>query len=392
MASFHRSGHAREAGVAILSARDDAVTDKALALRTADWVDVVRQKARIAVLERVDRGQALSIVPVLVAVQDQERSKGLIADYLALLGIETVRDLARFGPRATRRLLVARPDLPDEDLLQRAVEDEDPLVRSLSARALLSRDPGAASELFVRGSGFVRAIAVAQAPAALVLEREEQLLLDRRATARRASQRRLSELGVDVAARYRGWAEAEPPTAIGIMGLGESGSRSDEPRIMALVRHEDEVVRRAALNASRFLVSEPVLTELAAVALHDTSELVVRAAARLLRRRAARIPKEVVDAAVASDSRATHLAGLRLARRSDGWSRLEADLMLSIDADETVAREGREDLVSWVNRVAPTLYGSPPASQRESITRLLERAHLDAGLERQIRFHSGVRS
>jgi hypothetical protein len=392
MASFHRSGHAREAAVAILSARDDAVADKALALRTADWVDVVRQKARIAVLERVDRRQALSIVPVLVALQDQERSKGLIADYLSRLGIETVRDLARFGSRATRRLLIARPDLPDEDLLQRAVEDEDPLVRTLSARALLSRDPGAAAELFIRGSGLVRAIAVAQAPAALVLEKEEQLLLDRRATVRRAGQRRLSELGADVADRYRALVEAEPPVPVAIVGLGECGTRADEPRITALVRHDDEAVRRAALNACRFLVSETALIELAAVALHDTSDLVVRAAARVLRRRAARIPKQVVDAAVASDSRATHLAGLRLARRADGWSRLEADLMLSIDDDETVAREGREDLLSWVNRVAPTLYGAPPPSQRESISRLLERAHLDASLDREIRFHSGVSS
>jgi hypothetical protein len=66
--------------------------------------------------------------------------------------------------------------------------------------------------------------------------------------------------------------------------------------------------------------------------------------------------------------------------------------MLSIDDDETVAREGREDLLSWVNRVAPTLYGAPPPSQRESISRLLERAHLDASLDREIRFHSGVSS
>src|SRR4051812_39123599 len=70
MASFHRSGYVREAAIEILTARQDTLADKSLALRTSDWVDVVRQKARSAVLNRVDRHHALSIVPALVATLD----------------------------------------------------------------------------------------------------------------------------------------------------------------------------------------------------------------------------------------------------------------------------------------------------------------------------------
>jgi HEAT repeat protein len=123
--------------------------------------------------------------------------------------------------------------------------------------------------------------------------------------------------------RYRAFVAAPTPAPTAIVGLGETGTQEDEPRIVQLSLHEDAAVRRAALSASRWLVSEPVLNQIASTALHDSSDLVVRAAARLLRRRASRIPKTVIDDAVASSSRATQPAGLRLARRSDGWSRLD---------------------------------------------------------------------
>lgn len=390
MASFHRSGYVREAAVEILATRHDTLADKALALRTTDWVDVVREKSRRTILERVGREQALSIVPLLVAALDQYRSRGSFDEYISRLDSATVGDLARFGPRATRRLVVDRLDLPDDELMQRAVEDEDPLVRSRAAQKLLARRPDVAGELFLRATGIVRALAVEHAPAPLLLEREQALLLDRRATVRRAAQRRLAELGTDVAARYRALVAAHTPTPTAIVGLGETGGHEDETPIVALLQHEDEAVRSAALAAARWLVSEPVLIEIASKALHDSSELVVRAAARVLRRRVSRIPKKVIDDAVASGSRATHLAGLRLARRSDGWSRLEAGLALAADADAGVAREGREDLISWVRRVAPTLYGAPPANQLASIGRLLDEAQLERSLDRDIRFHCGI--
>jgi hypothetical protein len=355
LASFHRSGYVREAAVDVLTERDDALADKALTLRTTDWVDVVRENSRRAVLQRLGRRQALSIVPLLVAIHGRDRSKGVLHEYLSRLDSETVGDLARLAPRATRRLVVNRRELPGEELMQLAIRDDDPVVRARAAERLLARRPDAGAELFLRSSGVVRALAIAKAPVEMVLEREDALLLERRATVRRAAQQRLTDLGRNVAERYRAFVAAPKPVPAAILGLGEIGSHADEPQILRLLQHEDGAIRRAALSAARSIVSEPVLVEIASAALHDDSELVVRAAARLLRRRARRIPRNVIADAVASSSRATQLAGLRLARRSDGWSRLEADLKLAADADENVAREGREDLVSWVARVAPTL-------------------------------------
>ena len=390
MTSFHCSGYVREIAVDILKTRDDPLADKALALRTPDWVDAVCEKSQSAVLRRADRRHATSIVPLLVAILGQNRSKGFLEEYLSRLDSGTLGDLARFAPRATRRLLVGRVDLHDDELMQRAIEDDDPLVRSRAAGRLLARRPDAAGELFQRSSGVVRALAIAKAPAEMVLEREGALLLERRATVRRAAQRRLSQLGRNVVDCYRVFVATTAPKPTAIVGLGETGSQEDELRILQLSQHEDEAIRRAALSAARWIVSEPVLVEIASAALHDDSELVVRAAARLLRRRASCIPKKVVADAVASSSRATHLAGLRLARRSDGWSRLEADLTLAADADDAIAREGREDLISWVERVAPTLYTTPPPDQLQAIRQLLDRAPLEKSLKRVIRFHCGI--
>jgi hypothetical protein len=157
-----------------------------------------------------------------------------------------------------------------------------------------------------------------------------------------------------------------------------------------LLRHDDEAVRRAALAAARWLVPDTELTELATSALHDGSESVVRAAARVLRRRVTRVPTQAIVDACASDSRATHLAGLRLARRADGWTRLEADLTLAADNDPNTAQEGRADLQSWIRNVAPTLYQQPPADQRERLRARLNDARLDTKLEQAIRFHAGL--
>ena len=392
VSSFHRDGRVREMALDILVGRDDALADKAIALRTADWVGVVRNKARSAVLERRERRQAMAIVPLLVAIREQERSASFLDEYVRGLERGTVGDLARFGSRATRRLLLAaRPDLLDYDLLlECALRDEDPLARLIAARALLARGDEAAAALFVRGSGVVRALAVAQAPAALVLEQEEALLLERRSTVRRAAQRRLTELDCDVASRYRDFVDVSVPAPVAILGLGETGKRIDEPAIVALLHHEDEAVRRAALQAARWIASEEVLIESAIRALHDTSPAAVRGAARVLRRHASRIPKRAIDEAVASTSSATRLAGLRLARHSDAWTRLEAGLMLAVDVDEMIAREGRADLSSWPEVAATLYYDTPSPAQLDSIRRLLDRAGLPVRLDRKIRFHCGL--
>ncbi len=161
--------------------------------------------------------------------------------------------------------------------------------------------------------------------------------------------------------------QPHPRTAV-IEGLAETGGRADEARILDLLEHDSATVRRAALSAARLLLAEDVLIYAASSALHDPSELVVRAAARVLRRRVPRVPTTVIDQAVRSANRATRLAGLRLARRTDGWSRLEAALLLITDGDPDVSREGHEDIGNWVRRVAPRLYSAPPEAQLETIS------------------------
>jgi HEAT repeat protein len=233
-------------------------------------------------------------------------------------------------------------------------------------------------------------LGIVSAPGELVVAEEEALLLDRRSTVRRAVQRRLAELERPPAPFYRALSGQAHPLPTAVVGLGETGGRDDTPLVRELLTHDDEAVRRAALNAARWIVPDTELTDLAAAALHDRSEPVVRAAARLLRRMVSRIPTQIIIDACASHARATQLAGLRLARRADGWTRLEADLTLAADDDPTVARDGRADIQSWVAEVAPTLYQQPGVSQRERLRVLIDEARLEVKLDQAIRFHAGL--
>jgi len=373
VASFHRSGYVRERAVEILETRPEPAASKALTLRCADWVDVVRARAQTAVLERVDRESALAVVPLLVATVDQDRSRGLLQQYVAGISSDAVTGLARSGDRATRRLLVERVDLAEDDLMRRATEDDDPVVRCRAAALLLARRPAAAGELVDRGSGLVVALAIAAAPDDIVMQRADRLLLDRRVAVRGAAQRRLALLRVDVYSRYAELVDAPDPPPRAVVGLAETGGHRAAVRIAPLAVHVDGRVRRAAILASQWALSGSELVTLCATALHDESELVVSAATRILRRCAASIPRQVLLDAIASPSRPTRRAGLRLARRSDAWTRLEADLLFAVDTDADLAGEGRADLAAWGGG---GLHGYPLPEQRDTILRLLD----DAGL------------
>ena len=378
VASFHRSGYVRERAVEILGTRPEPAASKALTLRCADWVDVVRARAQAAVLERIDRESALAVVPFLVAAVDQDRSRGLLQQYVAVISPDAVTDLARFGDRATRRLLVERVDLAEDDLMRRATDDDDPVVRCRAAALVLARRPAAARELIDRGSGMVVALAIAAAPDDIVMQRAGRLLLDRRVTVRGAAQRRLTLLRIDVFSRYAELVDAPDPPPPAVVGLAETGGHRAAARIALLATHPDGHVRRAAILASQWALFGSELVTLCAAALHDESEPVVSAATRILRRSAASIPRQVLLDAIASPSRPTQRAGLQLARRSNAWTRLEVDLLFATETDADLAREGRADLAAWAGA---GLHGYPLPEQRDTILRLLD----DAGLSTSAR-------
>src|SRR5262245_5764429 len=69
--SFHPDGYIREACVAILSESSDVLATRPLALRTADWVEQVRDRARIAIERRLSDGgsaQLLAAAPIGLAM------------------------------------------------------------------------------------------------------------------------------------------------------------------------------------------------------------------------------------------------------------------------------------------------------------------------------------
>ena len=84
VASFHPSGHVREAAVARLAEMDDQLAVPALALRAADWVPLVRSRARLALEQRLSPPSAdvlLAVGPLAVALRERDYGRRLLGQF-----------------------------------------------------------------------------------------------------------------------------------------------------------------------------------------------------------------------------------------------------------------------------------------------------------------------
>ncbi len=102
VASFHPTGYVREAAVARLGEVDDPAAIQALALRAADWVPQVRERARAALVQRVSSSveSLMSIGPLAVLFADREQGAWLFA--------HLEESAARLDDSGLRHLLTAR--------------------------------------------------------------------------------------------------------------------------------------------------------------------------------------------------------------------------------------------------------------------------------------------
>ena len=119
LAACNGNGHVREAAVVRLSETDHAATLPVLALRAADWVPQVRDRARLACRRRLDHVPAPAFAGIAsVALALRDRRTG---DWLA--GV--LESLLREGP---------------DELLAAALTSVDRRTRRLAYTAALAAD------------------------------------------------------------------------------------------------------------------------------------------------------------------------------------------------------------------------------------------------------------
>ena len=401
--SLCRDGHVREAAVAMLSRMPGPVAAAALAIRTADWVPQVRSAAAAAVRERTAIPDVVVIVPVMLALRERDREPRAAEDYLAGLAAGpagTLAELSDAGERGGRRwalaALAGRGLLAAGQLEARAMRDRDPVIALWCAGQL-----AAPSGRLPAGTGR-RLLGSAQAPVrAFAAERlaDDQfpgevlrrMLADRSGMVRSVARWRWARAGEDPGQVYRELLASPLPrqVAAALEGLDDLGDGTLPEVAVPFLAHPSPRVRHAAVHAVGRHSEPGDLVARLPPALRDDSAKVAGAALRYLRG----YPLspgllEELDAAGTSRSRR---AALAIRQRLSPWDRVCADLAAISDPDPDLARAGRADLLTWLQRDAATTSGRPSADPAARIAELLPVGSLTSGQRREVAFVAGIR-
>jgi HEAT repeat protein len=398
--SFNASGYVREATTRALGASHGGEELPFLLIRVNDWVRPVREIARKAVLQRVRSDYAPHLVRCLPLVYRLEAARRhdqreVVEAVLGLLRQRACREALLSGlassdrqtSRLAFRLLVESPQEDRLEVLGRALESSDTVLRLLAAQELRRSLTGEAlrqtldrlrADAFmpVRREalyGFVENLPEL-APAHL-----REALLDPHAGMREAARYYLRQLGqTDFTSFYRERLReaGSTPLPATVEGLGESGEAGDAVLIADFLRHSDPRVRKAAVRAIGRLNAEAYCDSLVA-ALRDGSAAVAKAARDVLVTHMSCASAHQLAALFEGDSSPlTQRLVLTLLTQRSWWESASVLLTATISPDERIRSVALAGLHRWQYSTR-ILYARPTRKQVEEV----ERALLQHGAE-----------
>lgn len=388
LASMHPDGRLREQAVRVLCVSAGAVSDRALAVRVTDHVEVARELAEEELLRRTTLAQAEQIVPLLQRISRRGRGSGVLARYLR--AVVAAQDEASVWAclRCSRDFDVRRTafrhsletgllGLPDAvRLLPR---ERDQVVRRLLIGVIAdSATPDVIAKQLLRGRsaesrvlGLVKLTAAQLDPVAV-----ERLLLDRSVLVRLWARLRWQEMGRDPVEVYATVARSSAPPVVrarAYAGLAEIGTEIDRAEIVELAQSADLALKKTGLSLLR---GKAVAAEVPWLLREMTGEdsRVARLAGEVL----SSSPQlwSVADLAVLKDSAdpALQLRGWWLHRSLGGWEAVIADL------------ESRP----FRGRLVLPRYFQPTAAQQQRISDLLDTLSLGRNQVSEIVFAAGL--
>jgi hypothetical protein len=271
LAACHPDDHVREAAVAVMADDLQKVFAPILAVRAADWVPQVRDRARIVCQRWLDEapGDALlSLGPMSFAVEQRQAGRWLTDSMLALLrGGPSDVSTAALGAadrrlrRAAYRMGLEAGRLDVDQILRGALIDHDLPIRLTCAdaahrHARITDDHAVLRRLLHSKTATIRADAVHALGLAGDLEPATAALLDRAPLVRATAQAIARRVGEDAAARYRTVLDTQrPPNPAAIAGLGETGTAADQDLLRPWLVHP--LSRGRAEPSARFAASVP---------------------------------------------------------------------------------------------------------------------------------------
>jgi HEAT repeat protein len=426
MASFHRSGHVRQAAIERLDLISTGVELPYIVLRLNDWVSNVRDVAYTATRSRLKPEYAPSLIANLALVsrleaasradhQDLTRAINelLQSDACRTALLESLKSEDRFIRRASFRVAFSSSiNLPE--LARWALIDRDTVVRLWAAQKVASTLTGKTLEQLLelmKRDRFMpvrrealRCYArqgVERAPEELI-----SALLDTNASMREEARYHLQKIAtMDVAAFYRETVArvrsprvskgnaALPSIAANtdlysaICGLGETGSETDVHLIVSYASDAVAKIREAAVKALARLNAKAHV-ELFLTALTDEGPRVSRQALKALAGMTGALSGEQVWAIFAAAPRG-HVKrnALSLLERLPKWDSIFYLLRAIRDGDEAVAVMSRFGIQRWLARFNRT-FNLPSSDQIAKVKAALAEGDelLDEKTKEQILF------
>ncbi|MBB5874300.1 hypothetical protein F4553_007734 [Allocatelliglobosispora scoriae] len=365
LASTHADGRVRETAVARIVAAPVAELMPFLLLRTTDWVQQVRDRARA--------GLALLLADDLAAMLPAALGMALLIDGRLRGGFARTQLTAALttAPVALRQRLAASPDREQrrlvfdtglaqrwwriEQLLAFAESDADIRIRSRAAEAacreaVWTRRTATLQRLARSAHSEVRVQALTGLSRAGYDDQVSPYLDDESALVRAVARDAVRRAGGDALAHYRRAVAQEVPALGAVAGLAETGSSGDAASIELLLAHPDAELRAQAVLGLLQLDAVPAGKVIAL--LRDPSADVVRVAGAVLRRRNVAVPAALLWELLGDGRAELRLAGYRFLRAGTGATQLRAALILAADADPRLAGRGRADATRLARDVA----------------------------------------
>ncbi|SFS88700.1 HEAT repeat domain-containing protein [Marininema halotolerans] len=272
LCSFHRNGYVREAAVESLAGHFSGKEIPFLLLRMNDGVPNIRYKAHLALNVRIRMGSAkyflkfIHLVKHLAKLYHRENCSALVEEIFSLLRHPDSQDVLISGfyeqDQAVRRfsyeLAISLPEVDHHFVISEALRQHDGMIRLQVAKYICKIDQ--IDEVMpwlerIKRDTFppVRQLALQTSVERFPDQSLAELhlaLLDRNKTIRQMARYYLQGEAVDFPTFYRRKLKEielrRLPNAI--MGLGETGTKSDSQWVAAFVNHERARVHRSAIK------------------------------------------------------------------------------------------------------------------------------------------------
>ena len=393
--SMHPSGYVREAAVGQLGAIHDGTELPFLVLRLNDWVEPVRDRAAVAVRDRLRPEYCRAIVRCLPLVRRLARQSRcnhdeLIAAIEALLLDDSCRhvlkEAVQSNDRETRRyaldLVLRLDDREGNRVSLEVLRSDDTVIRLHAARSLARHVDRAELQTVLPRLLHDRFMPVRREALNATIERLperaqdtlREALFDPHRSIREFARYHLGARGVlEFTQIYRQALVGANPKAVPaiILGLAETGSAADAATLRAYLQDPDPRTRAAAIYGVARLDGDSHIRELL-TALVDRSARVSRMARDMLRERVYLLRPRVLEEALGTPGATPHVIRntLELVALLNWWDSIPV-LLRAAASENAMLREHAAARVNEIVGNRRLLAALPTADQLRDFEQLL---------------------